>query len=41
MEIWKCSTYHRIYRKTPNLFDSPWCSLLESYTVYLHKNPID
>lgn len=39
--IWKRSTYHRLYGKSPDLFDSPWCSLLECYPMYLDKNPMD
>ena len=40
-QVWEWSTYHRLYGKSPDLFDSPWCSLLECYPMYLHKDPRD
>lgn len=40
-EIRERSTYHRLDGKSSDFFDSPWCSLLECYPMYLHENPRD
>lgn len=35
------SSYHRLDSKSSDFFDSPWCSLLECYPMYLYENPRD